>query len=76
MVLIHDHEIPIFMRWRSPCTFAEHRHQNHQIDGCKGKPKSGREYVCQGLNSRYFHIIGDGHQPNSRDLYTLYKDSY
>ena len=24
--------------------------------------------VCQGLNSHYFHIIGDGHQPNSRGL--------
>ena len=23
-------------------------------------------YMCQGLNSHYFHIIGDGHQPNSR----------
>ena len=23
-----------------------------------------------------FHIIGDGHQPNSRGLYTHYKDSY
>ena len=23
----------------------------------------------------YFHIIGDGHQPNSRGLYTHYKDS-
>ena len=33
-------------------------------------------YVCQGLNSHYFHIIGDGHQPNSRGLYTHYKDSY
>ena len=22
--------------------------------------------MCQGLNSHYFHIIGDGHQPNSR----------
>ena len=35
-------------------------------------------YVCQGLNlnSHYFHIIGDGHQPNSRGLYTQYKDSY
>ena len=21
--------------------------------------------MCQGLNSHYFHIIGDGHQPNS-----------
>ena len=31
--------------------------------------------VCQGLNSHYFHIIGDGHQPNSRGLYTHYKDS-
>ena len=33
-------------------------------------------YMCQGLNSHYFHIIGDGHQPNSRGLYTHYKDSY
>ena len=32
--------------------------------------------VCQGLNSHCFHIIGDGHQPNSRGLYTHYKDSY
>ena len=22
--------------------------------------------MCQGLNSHYFHIIGDGHQPTSR----------
>ena len=27
-------------------------------------------YMCQGLNPYYFHIIGDGHQPNSRGLYT------
>ena len=33
-------------------------------------------YMCQGLKSHYFHIIGDGHQPNSRGLYTHYKDSY
>ena len=33
-------------------------------------------YLCQGLNSHYFHIRGDGHQPNSRGLYTHYKDSY
>ena len=33
-------------------------------------------YVCQGLNSHYFHIVGDGHQPNSRGLFTHYKDSY
>ena len=33
-------------------------------------------YMCQGLNSHYFHIIGDGHQPNGRGLYTHYKDSY
>ena len=32
-------------------------------------------YMCQGLNSHYFHIIGDGHQPNSRGLYTHCKDS-
>ncbi len=36
---------------------------------------SGGIYLCQGLNSHYFHIIGDGHQPNSRGLYTHYKDS-
>ena len=34
-----------------------------------------RYHMCQGLNSDYFHIIGDGHQPNSRGLYTHYKDS-
>ena len=33
-------------------------------------------HMCQGLNSHYFHIIGDGHQPNSRGLCTHYKDSY
>ena len=27
-------------------------------------------HVCEGLNSHYFHMIGDGHQPNSRGLYT------
>ena len=27
------------------------------------------------INSHYFHIIGDGHQPNSRGLCTHYKDS-
>ena len=25
--------------------------------------------VRSGLNSHYFHIIGDGHQPNSRGVY-------
>ena len=34
------------------------------------------KHMCQGLNSHYFHILGDGHQPNSRGLYTHYKDSY
>ena len=28
--------------------------------------------MCQGLNSHYFHIIGDGHPPNIRGLYTHY----
>ena len=36
---------------------------------------SGSLHMCQGLNSHYSHIIGDGHQPNSRDLYTHYNDS-
>ena len=29
--------------------------------------------MCQGLNSHYFLIIGDGHQPNSMGLYTHYR---
>ena len=33
-------------------------------------------YVPGSINSHYFHIIGDGHQPNSRGLFTNYKDSY
>ena len=33
-------------------------------------------HLSQGLNSHYFHIVGDGHQPNSRGLYTHCKDSY
>ena len=32
-------------------------------------------HMCQGLNSHYFHITGGGHQPNSKGLYTHYKDS-
>ena len=32
--------------------------------------------MCHCLNSLYFHIIGDGHQPNNRVFYTNYKDSY
>ena len=39
-------------------------------------PLKKKTHLCQGLNSHYFHIIGDGHQPNSRGLYTHYKDSY
>ncbi len=35
-----------------------------------------KNHMCQGLNSHYFHIVGDGHQPDSRGLYTHYKDSY
>ena len=31
--------------------------------------------MCWDLNSHYFDIIGDGHQPNNRGLYTHYKDS-
>ena len=29
---------------------------------------AGHFHMCQGLNSLYFHMIGDGHQPNSRGL--------
>ena len=38
-----------------------HKHPGPKIHGGCGTPN----YVCQGLNSHYFHIIGDGHQPNS-----------
>ncbi len=31
--------------------------------------KSPNIDMCQGLNSHCFHIIGDGHQPNSVGLY-------
>ena len=37
--------------------------------------REGKFHLCYGLNSHYFHTIGDGHQPNSRGLYTHYKDS-
>ena len=40
------------------------------------KGQGSSNYMCQGLNSHYFHIIGDVHQPTSRGLYTHYKDSY
>ena len=49
-----------------------HCYPSHRIHGTNGI----FTYMCQGLNSHYFHIIGDGHQPNSRGLYTHYKDSY
>ena len=35
-----------------------------------------RKHMCQGLNSHYFHITWDGHQPNSKGQYTNYMDSY
>ncbi len=39
-------------------------------------PTRSSSLICSmGLNSHYFHIIGDGHQPNSRGLYTHCKDS-
>ena len=34
------------------------------------------DHVPGSINSHYFHIIGDGHKPKSRGLYTNYKDSY
>ncbi len=48
----------------------------HVENPCYNELYEFYEYMCQGLNSQYFHIIGDGHQPNSRGLYTHYKDSY
>ena len=46
------------------------------IDSCGERVAIDDTQMCQGLNSHYFHIIGDGHQPNIRGLYTHYKDSY
>ena len=37
----------------------------------KGLSNFAKMDMCQGLNSHYFHIIGDGHQPNSRGLYKV-----
>ena len=43
---------------------------------CSHIPTLHRDkHMCQGLNSHYLHIIEDGHQPNSRGLYTHYMDS-
>ena len=39
------------------------------------RPRGCLGHVCQDLNSHYFHIVGDGHQPNNRTLYAHYKDS-
>ena len=39
----------------------------------------GMRETCEGIgsiNTHCFHILGDGHQPSSRGLYTYYKDSY
>ena len=31
--------------------------------------------ILEGLNSHYFHIVGDGHRPNDKGLYAHYKGS-
>ena len=33
-------------------------------------------HMCQGLNANYFHIVGDGHQPNSRGLIPIIRIPY
>ncbi len=35
----------------------------------------GYKFMCWGLNSHWFCVVGDAHQPNSRVLYTHHKDS-
>ncbi len=45
-------------------------YQNQGMFKIRKRPELNGPYMCQGLNSHYFHIIGDGHQPNSRGLYT------
>ena len=51
-------------------------HQIPEVFNVGIKRIQQKKNMCQGLNSHYFHIIGDGHQPTSRGLYTHYKDSY
>ena len=61
----HDmYELPT--RWID-CPTSRFFHDSFLQDGL---------YVRSGLNSHYFHIIGDKLiNPNSRGLYTHYKDS-
>ncbi len=60
---------------RHPLRFHEH-HRLFVVKAWGIKQNIIYNHMCQGLNSHYFHIIGDGHQPNSRGLYTHHKDSY
>ena len=64
-VVLNLHPHLVVENWKSTSMFEE-----------KFEVKQLWCHLCQGLNSHYFHIIGDGHQPNSRGLYTHYKDSY
>ena len=58
----------------NPKSNVEAEHKPLEKGDCSGKINQ-IVHLCQGLNSHFFHIIGDGHQPNSRGLYTHYKDS-
>ncbi len=58
----------------NPKSNVEAEHKPLEKGDCSGKINQ-IVHLCQGLNSHYFHIIGDGHQPNSRGLYTHNKDS-
>ena len=53
-------------------TMVNHHFGTSALSGRKSKPGvqniQTTLYVRSGLNSHYFHIIGDGHQPNSRGL--------
>ena len=62
------HLLLVYEFTESKCELTESKHRLFEVI-------SSYHHMCQGLNSHYFHTIGDGHQPNSRGLYTHYQDS-
>ena len=56
--------------------FSEEFPKNYYGQACGMTTAACGVYMCWVLNSHWFPVVGDGHQPNSRGLYTHYdKDS-